>query len=159
VTIASRGAAGGLMACACIVATANAPPASEPQHAGKLRVVVTNVRAATGKVHVDICREREFLKDCALSAEVPAIVGTTVVTVPALPPGRYAVQATYDQNGNGKVDRALFGIPKEGVGFSRDARISFGPPKWQDAAFDHDGNDQAITLRLRYFLGGNAPGQ
>ena len=40
--------------------------------------------------------------------------------------GRYAVQAFLDENGNGEVDRALFGIPKEGVGFSNDAKIRLG---------------------------------
>ena len=81
----------------------------------------------------------------------------TTVTFYGLKPGRYAAQLFYDENGNGKVDRALFGIPKEGVGFSNDAKIRFGPPKWEDAAFSYDGSDRTIGVKLRYFIGPNAP--
>ena len=65
----------------------------------------------------------------------------------------------YDQNGNGKIDRALFGIPKEGVGFSNDAKIRLAPPKWEEAVFDYDGQEQTIRLKLRYFTGPDAPKQ
>ena len=74
-------------------------------------------------------------------------------------PGRYAAQVFYDENGNHKVDRALFGIPKEGVGFSRDARIKLGPPKWADAVFDYAGGEQIIRLKLRYFIGPDYAGK
>ncbi len=124
---------------------------------GTLQIEVGNVRAATGAVHVEVCTESLFLKDCPLTSDAPARIGATIVTVRDLPPGRYAVQAFYDQNGNKKVDRALFGIPKEGVGFSNDARIGLGPPKWADALFDYDGRPQTIRLKLRYFSGPDAP--
>jgi len=123
---------------------------------GTLRVEVGNVRTARGRVHIDVCTQAQFLKDCPLSAEMPAHAGTTVVTLTGLPPGRYAVQAFLDENGNGKVDQALFGVPKEGVGFSNDARIKLGPPKWTDAMFDTTGADQTIKFSLRYFIGGDA---
>lgn len=123
---------------------------------GTLHVEIGNVRTAHGRVHIDVCTQTQFLKDCPISANAPARVGTTVVTLTGLPPGRYAVQAFLDENGNGKVDQALFGIPKEGVGFSNDARISLGPPKWSDAMFDTTGSDLTIRLNLRYFLGGDA---
>ena len=124
---------------------------------GVLRIDVSNVRGHTGTVHVDICTQAQFLKDCPRSADAPAVVGVTHVTVTGLPPGRYAAQVFYDENGNHKVDRALFGIPKEGVGFSNDAKIRFSPPKWEEAMFDYDGGPQTIKLRLRYFIGPDAP--
>lgn len=122
-----------------------------------LHVAVDNVRDRTGRVHVDICTQAQFLKDCPIMAEAPAQIGLTTVTISGLKPGRYAAQVTYDQNGNGKVDRALFGIPKEGVGFSNDAKIGIGPPKWAEAAFDYDGQERTIRLKLRYFIGPDAP--
>ncbi len=122
--------------------------------AAALTVTVTNVRNTTGHVHVDICRQTEFLKKCAVVGEARAAKGATVIVIENLPAGDYAVQATYDENGNGKVDRALFGIPREGVGFSNDAPIRLGPPKWEEARFSVEG-DKAISFKLRYFLGGN----
>jgi uncharacterized protein (DUF2141 family) len=124
---------------------------------GTLQIEVTNVRAQTGSVHADICTQAQFLKDCSRSADAPAKVGTTVLTLTGLKPGRYAAQVYYDQNGNHKVDKALFGIPKEGVGFSNDAKIRMAPPKWEEAVFDYDGRPRAIRLRLRYFSGPDAP--
>lgn len=117
-----------------------------------LQIVITNVRATTGTIHADVCRKAEFLKDCPHGGDARAVKGTTTITVTGLPPGDYAVQAYYDQNGNNKLDRGLFGIPKEGVGFSNDAPIRLSPPKWTDAVFSLVG-DKRITLRLRYFDG------
>lgn len=126
--------------------------------AGTLNVRITNVRNTKGVVHLEVCPEAQFLKDdCPYSASVPAAVGTTVLKVEGLPPGRYAVQAFHDENRNGKVDRALFGIPKEGVGFSNDAPIHMSPPKWKDAEFDFAGNTQTIELKMRYMLGPSGP--
>lgn len=124
---------------------------------GVLHVAVDNVRDRTGRVHVDLCTQKQFLKDCPIAADGPARVGQSTVTLTGLKPGRYAAQVFYDQNGNGKVDRALFGIPKEGVGFSNDAKIRLGPPKWEEAFFDYDGRERTIRLRLRYFTGPDAP--
>lgn len=134
--------------------------AASAAQAGTLTVRITNVRNARGDVHVDACPEALFLKDdCPYAAAVPAHEGTTTVTLRGLPAGTYAIQAFHDENMNHRVDRALFGIPKEGVGFSNDAPIHLGPPKWQDAAFDFDGGDQQITLKMRYMIGPSGPGK
>jgi uncharacterized protein (DUF2141 family) len=134
-------------------------PAAAPPPTAPLVVEVGNVRGGSGRVHVDVCPQAHFLKeDCPFSGEAPARYGVTPVIVGALPPGQYAVQAFYDENGNGRVDRALLGIPKEGVGFSNDAPIRFGPPKFDAAAFDHGPAPQQIRLKLRYFLGKAGPG-
>lgn len=125
---------------------------------GVLTVEVDNVRISKGHVRLDVCPESLFLKDnCPASGAAPAHAGRTVVTVAGLRPGRYAVQAYLDENDNQKVDRALFGIPKEGVGFSNDAPINLSPPKFKDAAFDYYGGNQTIRLDLRYFLGPKGP--
>lgn len=129
------------------------------QGSGQTLVInVGNVRTAKGLVHVDICPQDKFLKDdCPYSAQAPARLGTTQVIVHDLPPGQYAAQAFHDENSNTKVDRALFGIPKEGVGFSNDARISFGPPSWKSAVFGFNGATATIGFNLRYFLGPSGP--
>jgi uncharacterized protein (DUF2141 family) len=128
---------------------------------GTLTVRVANVRNAKGVVHMDVCPKAQFLKDdCPWSADAPAHPGETIVVIRDLPPGDYAVQGFHDENGNGKVDRALFGaIPKEGIAFSRDAPIHLSPPKWADAVFAFDGHAKAITLKMRYMLGPSGPGE
>lgn len=125
---------------------------------GTLVVDVSNVRNASGTVHADLCAEAQFLKEtCRYAANAPARAGVTQLVFTGIPPGRYAVQAFHDENRNRKVDRALFGIPKEGVGFSRDAPIRMSPPKWEDARFDIAGGRQTIGLKMRYMLGASGP--
>jgi len=128
-----------------------------PVAAATLTTEIGNIRNARGHIHLDVCPQANFLKEnCPYSGEVAAHPGTTIVVVPDVPPGRYAVQAFHDENDNRRVDRALFGIPKEGVGFSNDAPIRLGPPKWADSAFDIE-SDTRIRLKMRYFLGPQGP--
>jgi uncharacterized protein (DUF2141 family) len=137
---------------------ASASIGAAPAPTGELQVQISNVRNAKGRVHIDVCPEALFLKDnCPYSGNAPARTGMTIVIARGIPAGRYAVQAFHDENSNGEVDRALFGIPKEGVGFSNDARIGLGPPKFADAVFAFDGNGKAIQLKMRYFLGPSGP--
>ncbi|MFH0934941.1 MAG: DUF2141 domain-containing protein [Pseudomonadota bacterium] len=70
------------------------------------------------------------------------------VSVPDLPPGRYAVAAYVDNNRNGRQDKNLLGVPKEDYGFSNDARGRFGPPDFAEAAFDIGENAVTKTVFL-----------
>jgi uncharacterized protein (DUF2141 family) len=125
---------------------------------GSISVDVGNVRNDHGVVQIDLCPKEQFLgDDCPYHGEAKAQAGTTTVIIENVPAGQYAAQAFHDENGNGKVDRALFGIPKEGVGFSRDAPIRLSPPKWKDAVFDHKAKPETIRLKMRYFLGKKGP--
>jgi uncharacterized protein (DUF2141 family) len=126
-------------------------PARAQDPAG-LQVQVSKVRSSRGHVRVDLCAQAEFLKDCVHGGAAPAVEGTTMVTVPGLPPGVYAVQAYHDENDNHEVDRR-FGIPKEGVGFSNDPMIRVAPPSFGSAAFSYPGGPYTVRVRLRHYLG------
>jgi len=122
--------------------------------AGPITVEITNVRNARGRVHVALCPKSAFLSDnCPYEASAPATQGTTIVTFAAVPPGDYGAQAFHDENSNGKMDQMLGRIPKEGFGFSRDAKVHFGPPKWADAVFAHEAHAQVIRFGMRYMFG------
>jgi len=117
-----------------------------------LTVEVGDVRNARGRVRIDICPQAKFLEDgCAWHASVPAKAGITTLIVEDLPPGDYAIQAFHDENGNDEMERGMFGIPKEGFGFSRDAKIVFSPPKWKDAMFSHGAAPHKQVMHLRYW--------
>ena len=53
-----------------------------------------------------------------------------------LKPGRYAVRAFHDVDGDGKLSVNPFGAPTEPVAFSNNARPMMGPAAWTDAAFE-----------------------
>lgn len=128
------------------------------QTAGSITFEISNVRNARGNVLVAVCPRDKFLKeDCAYNGTARARAGTVTVVVPNVPAGDFAAQAFHDENGNENVDQNFIGLPKEGVGFSRDARINFGPPKWNSAHFIHQGAPSVMRIRLRYFLGPGGP--
>lgn len=80
---------------------------------------------------------------------VPRNGPVTAVVIPGLAPGRYAVAAFHDTDGNGDLTLWPIGVPKEAYGFSNDARGRFGPPPFDAAAIDVParGARGAFTLR------------
>ena len=64
-----------------------------------------------------------------------------------VPPGGYGVTVIHDRNANGKLDSNIVGIPTEPYGASRDARGRMGPPAFEDAAVDVQG-DTALAIQV-----------
>ena len=128
---------------------------SEPPK-GDITITISNLRSAEGVVRACMTKERNAFPKCKKD---PNMVSTVVnageavsLTFTDVEPGSYAIAVLHDENNNGKADRALGMMPKEGFGFSRDARVRMGPPKFDDAVFDFDGTDTALTIRMRYML-------
>lgn len=67
---------------------------------------------------------------------------------PPLPPGKYAVSAYQDLNGNRRLDTGWLGIPREPVGVSNNPKPHFGPPRFEECAFTLAKEDQTILIRL-----------
>jgi uncharacterized protein (DUF2141 family) len=68
-----------------------------------------------------------------------------------LAPGAYAVAVVHDENGNGRLDRNLMGIPAEGVGASNNPKSRFGPPKFDQARFTYPGGAMNLAVEIHYF--------
>jgi uncharacterized protein (DUF2141 family) len=117
-----------------------------PAQAADVQVTVTGIRSNQGRIVVAICDKANFPKGaCPYHGQAPARVGQVVVRVTGVPPGTWAVAAYHDEVGDQPVQYSLFGAPKQGFGFSRDARMRFGPPNFADAAFSA-GDDVTVTL-------------
>lgn len=80
---------------------------------------------------------------------VPATAPSAHVT--GLAPGTWAIAVIHDENANGRID-TTFGIPREGVGSSRNAPLRMGPPRFADAAFVVGTTPVSQTIRMRYLL-------
>lgn len=125
------------------------PAAAEP---GVLQVTVTGVRSAKGQIRVAVCDTATFLKpNCAHHAQAEAHPGAVTLRITGIPPGVYAIQAFQDENGNGKLDTNFLGMPREGMGFSRDAPMHYGPPSFADAAVTIPADGGAASFAIRYF--------
>jgi uncharacterized protein (DUF2141 family) len=80
---------------------------------------------------------------------VPA--GAPRIRFDDLAPGTYALAAIHDENGNARLD-TLFGMPREGFGFSRNPPIGFGPPRFARAEFRVGDGGEPQIIRMRYLL-------
>lgn len=122
-----------------------------------LRIHIDGFRNDKGKAHCSIFndkdpaafpeREDKWFKDVWM----PTIKdGHAEVDFVGLPPGRYAAVCYHDENSNGKFDRSIIGMPKEGYCFSKNFKPTLSAPKFEDCAFDYKGGDQSLSLTLIY---------
>jgi uncharacterized protein (DUF2141 family) len=104
-----------------------------------LRVEVDGLRNAKGVVGVLLFHSADgWPEDVSKSirhdaAPIPADRRRATVTFDAIPAGDYAVVALHDENKNMKLDRNLFGIPREGFGFANNPHVGLGPPPFRSA--------------------------
>jgi uncharacterized protein (DUF2141 family) len=127
-----------------------------PAAAGEVTIKVTNLRSSEGVVRACMTQVEAIFPKCIRDpgshrTVVPAGKSVTI-RFNNVEPGSYAIALLHDENENGKADRALGMMPKEGYGFSRDAKVSMGPPDWDDAVFRIAESDKVLSIRMRYFL-------
>lgn len=115
-------------------------------------VTVHNVHDGRGHVLVALCTAGTFLTThCPYQASVAARPGMVLVRIAGVPPGVYAAEAYHDYNDTKTLGRSFFGLPNKGLGFSRDAKMHFGPPRFADAAFAVAQPEVWVALTLRYY--------
>jgi len=122
---------------------------------GLLRIEVTNLRSSKGFVLVSLYNNAKDFPENAERAvgktRVAIQGGKAIASFSDLPQGKYAAAILHDQNDNLKMDFNAVGIPKEGYGFSNNAKGMFGPPAFAKAAFQVDGEKQ-IVIKATYFF-------
>lgn len=80
--------------------------------------------------------EDSFLKKPLKGTIAKVIDKKATVVFKDIAIGTYAVSAFHDANDNKKMDTNFFGIPKEPIGISNDAKGFMGPPKYKNAKFE-----------------------
>lgn len=118
--------------------------------AADLTVVLRDLRAQTGLVKVALVDSPAGWDGQAAPVQAtggPPHGETATFVFKDLAPGAYAVMITHDENGNGKLDSNLIGMPVEGYGFSNNPRV-MRKPTWDEARFDL-AVDQSIDITLR----------
>jgi uncharacterized protein (DUF2141 family) len=119
-------------------------------YAQDMTVVIKNVKSDAGTVRLSVYNtDDQFMKKELENAEVKAVNGQVVAVFKSLKPGTYAISVMHDANDNKELDSNMFGMPKEGFGFSNDAMGMFGPPDFKKASFQYSGKNQ-VVINLRY---------
>lgn len=144
ISLAKAGAAAGLFA-----ALAGTSPSA------RLDVNVERMRSDEGMLHICVTRDDDYFPDCEedpdrITRSIRAD-GSLTARFTNLPSGGYAVSIVHDENSNDRLDR-FAGIPREGIGFSRNPRFTFGPPAFSAARFTLSNGEGRQDIRMRYFL-------
>lgn len=103
-----------------------------------LRVDLQGVAHAQGSLRLALYAVPETFRkaDKAFrTREQAAAAGTVSVVFEDLPPGRYALLAYHDENGDGQLNRRLGMFPTEGYGLSNNPEV-MGPPTFEASAFE-----------------------
>jgi uncharacterized protein (DUF2141 family) len=137
----------GLSFAVALVASAQ-PPAT------RLVVAVSEMRSDHGSVRCMLFSSATgFPSDPSRSVARAAAAphgGRAECVFENVTPGTYAVAAHHDEDGEGDFDTGLFGIPTEGVGASRDAHGTMGPPSFADARFDVHAGENRTRIHMTY---------
>ncbi len=123
-----------------------------PVEAGDLAVTVQGLRSDRGILRLALFDQvKEFPRgEEVRDQDVAAKAGDLVVVFKDIGPGAYALAIHHDENTNKTMDTNFIGLPKEGYGFSNNARVIFGPPTFEAAAFKIGNKRTSISLRVVY---------
>lgn len=121
-------------------------------HAADLVVTLDGIAHAKGGLRVGLYDAPETFRKEDRSVAVltaAAAPGRASVRFENLAPGRYAVMAYHDEDGDGGLDRFMGMIPTEGYALSNDPEVS-GPPAFEECAFELPADGREIVVSLRY---------
>ncbi|TNJ40338.1 DUF2141 domain-containing protein [Chlorobaculum thiosulfatiphilum] len=121
--------------------------------AGRIEVLIDNVRSANGVVGVALFNAKKGFPDkssLAIEGRSVAAGKRCKAIFENVPYGIYAVSVLHDENGNGKMDKGLLGIPKEGFGVSNNPEIKMGPPSFSESRFDLKSKELTLKIDMKY---------
>ena len=125
--------------------------APSPAPAATLVVRAEGIEALRGTVKFAVCARSFSEAGCPWGASRPARTPTEEVAFDDVPPGRYAVAAYQDVNGNGELDKVPPGIPTEPYAFSNDVG-RLAPPSFERALVEVGEGRTVVVVRLRRLL-------
>lgn len=116
----------------------------------KLSVTVNHLKVTNGVVFISLYNEEESFpidgKEFRKVTVRPLSLSVSY-TYTNLQPGEYAVAVFHDQNADGICNLGLFGVPKEGFGFSRNFKPKLSAPDFIDCSLVVD-KDMSIVIDL-----------
>ena len=114
-----------------------------------IEVNVNQINSDEGRVYFALYSSSENFNNRISfeTLDVKAKDGDVSVIFQEVPKGAYAITCFYDQNGNGKMDFTLNGMPLEDYGLSNNV-MSFGPPNFEESKFEVIDKDLTFEIKL-----------
>ncbi len=133
---------------------AGAVASAQPVQPG-IHVEMLGIRNSTGAVACALFDApegfpTEFMKYAANLMMVRVRSAKATCSFEQIPPGRYALAVIHDENRDGKLATNWMGLPKEGYGFSNDAKGTLGAPSFEATSFSYNGRSLQMTITLQY---------
>jgi len=127
------------------------PVSSDNPVSGDLVVNIGNIKKDKGIIWVGLYDSKENLfkkhKSILHSVKVDK-KGNAQVTIDNVNFGTYAMAIFHDENNNGKLDKNLFGIPKEPYAFATWPKSKWRAPFYEELIFDFLKTNQTINTDL-----------
>ena len=128
-------------------------PSSSAQSGGQGAIIlkITGLRSEKGQVRIAVFNSPEkWLGEQPTYSSTIKVEGPSVTwKINDVPNGDYGVAVFHDENGNGKMDKNMVGMPLEPYGFSNNVRINFGPPKWEKSKFSVNGLTVEVSIEVK----------
>lgn len=118
-----------------------------------LEVSVHHAKSDQGFIRILVFSSEKGFPDQPVEAiesvSLPPKAKKCQIRIEGLPPGKYAVSAIHDEDGDGKLTTNLVGYPVEKFGFSNNPKVYLGPPAFDKAAVELNSADKHIHINLR----------
>jgi uncharacterized protein (DUF2141 family) len=128
---------------------AGAAASAEPVQRG-IRVEMRGIRNSTGAVACALFEAPEGFPTEFSLMMVRVRGAKATCSFEQIPPGTYALAVIHDENRDGKLATDWMGLPREGYGFSNDAKGTLGAPAFEAASFSYNGQSLEMTITLQY---------
>ncbi|WP_152616722.1 DUF2141 domain-containing protein [Flavihumibacter solisilvae] len=116
-------------------------------------VVLSNIANKKGQAYVAWYKTDSLFMDESryFLRKIVDINGASELKIPFsdIRAGIYAIAVFIDANGNGKLDKGMFGIPKENYGFSNNIYPATRAATFQEASFEVGDHAETINIRLK----------
>lgn len=117
-----------------------------------LKITVTNIKTMKGSIELGIFSDAEsfLLKDKELRTYSKTVTNDTMVFIlKDLVAGDYAISIYPDINSDKVCNLNFIGIPIEPYGFSRNHKVRFTKPTFNDCKFKVD-NNMSLSIKLSH---------
>lgn len=127
---------------------------SEDLETAEIKLIVHNIKSSEGLVRVAVFKDSynfNIEPDFAFAFNKEEIENGQLECTFQLPKGQYAFSLLDDKNENNSMEFNKLGIPKEGFGFSNNAKIRlFKAPKFEKCKVSIEENQHVWQIKMRY---------
>ena len=118
-------------------------------------ITISNIRSDRGKVRIALYDRVDQFPDEPWKSytfeKAQLDDGSLQVTLIDIPPGLYAISILDDEDENDRMKYGILRIPKEGYGFSNNAKPGMKCPPFEECSFRVNQGNNYLHIEMQYF--------